>query len=134
MGQRVRHGSHPLVCLIASRVGQCLVMEVNVLFSSWIKFEEDVEEGGHRWSKPHVAALSLHSLLELRSLLLRAVLLFDLEATTLEQVADLAIEALIQAGQLPDAEVDKVSHKSITHLLKKKRQHREIFIHQHIRV
>ncbi len=28
----------------------------------WIKFEEDVEDGGERWSKPHVATLSLHSL------------------------------------------------------------------------
>jgi sodium bicarbonate transporter 10 len=26
----------------------------------WVKFEEDVEEGGNRWSKPHVATLSLH--------------------------------------------------------------------------
>ena len=32
----------------------------------WIKFEEDVEEGSHRWGKPHVACLSFHSLLELR--------------------------------------------------------------------
>ena len=36
----------------------------------WVKFEEDVEEGGNRWSKPHVATLSLHSLFELRSFLL----------------------------------------------------------------
>ena len=33
----------------------------------WVKFEEDVEEGGNRWSKPHVATLSLHSLFQLRS-------------------------------------------------------------------
>ena len=32
-----------------------------------IKFEEDVEEGGERWSKPHVATLALHSLFVLRS-------------------------------------------------------------------
>ena len=34
-----------------------------------MKFEEDVEEGGNRWSKPHVATLSLHSLFQLRALL-----------------------------------------------------------------
>jgi hypothetical protein len=39
------------------------------LLCRWVKFEEDVEEGGNRWSKPHVATLSLHSLFELRSLL-----------------------------------------------------------------
>uniref|UniRef100_A0A1I8FQB0 Ion_trans domain-containing protein n=1 Tax=Macrostomum lignano TaxID=282301 RepID=A0A1I8FQB0_9PLAT len=33
----------------------------------WIKFEEDVEEGGERWSKPHVATLSLFALFEVRN-------------------------------------------------------------------
>uniref|UniRef100_A0A8D0H926 Anion exchange protein n=1 Tax=Sphenodon punctatus TaxID=8508 RepID=A0A8D0H926_SPHPU len=36
-------------------------------FCRWIKFEEKVEEGGERWSKPHVTTLSLHSLFELRT-------------------------------------------------------------------
>ena len=53
----------------------------------WIKFEEDVEEGGEKWSKPHVATLSLHSLFELRSCMLRGNVIFDLEAKTLEQIA-----------------------------------------------
>ncbi len=42
----------------------------------WLKFEEDVEGGG-RWSKPHVATLSLHSLFELRSCLLNGATLLD---------------------------------------------------------
>ncbi|KAM9623862.1 electroneutral sodium bicarbonate exchanger 1-like [Morphnus guianensis] len=33
----------------------------------WLKFEEDAEDGGERWSKPYVGTLSLHSLSELRS-------------------------------------------------------------------
>ena len=74
-----------------------------------------------------MAALSLHSLLELRSLLLRAVLLFDLEATTLEQVADLAIEALIQAGELPEAELDKASTRY-------KHRHNTVFFLDNIRI
>ena len=31
-----------------------------------VRFEEDVEEGANRWSKPHVSSLSLHSLMKLR--------------------------------------------------------------------
>lgn len=35
----------------------------------WVKFEEDVEEGGERWSKPHVASLALSSLQQLRAII-----------------------------------------------------------------
>ncbi|XP_066906807.1 electroneutral sodium bicarbonate exchanger 1 isoform X4 [Halyomorpha halys] len=58
----------------------------------WIKFEEDVEEGGDRWSKPHVATLSLHSLFELRSLLLNGTVLLDMEANSFDEVADLVLD------------------------------------------
>ena len=47
----------------------------------WVKFEEDVEDGSNRWSKPHVATLSLHSLFELRNLLTKGTILLDMEAT-----------------------------------------------------
>jgi sodium bicarbonate transporter 10 len=66
----------------------------------WIKFEEDVEEGGNRWSKPHVATLSLHSLFELRSLLLNGTVMLDMEAISLEQVADLVLDNMINKGVL----------------------------------
>ena len=32
----------------------------------WIKFEEDVEEGSGRWGRPHISALTFHSLVELQ--------------------------------------------------------------------
>lgn len=67
----------------------------------WIKFEEDVEEGGNRWSKPHVATLSLHSLFELRSLLLNGTVMLDMEAASLEQIADLVLDNMINSGVLP---------------------------------
>ena len=51
-----------------------------------MKYEEDVEEGGERWSKPHVASLSLHSLFELRSTILNGALLLDVNVYTLAQV------------------------------------------------
>jgi len=52
----------------------------------WLKFEEDVEEVGNRWSKPHVATLSLYSLFELRSCLLHGTVLLDLNASNMEQI------------------------------------------------
>ncbi|KAL7044697.1 hypothetical protein ACKWTF_002028 [Chironomus riparius] len=67
----------------------------------WVKFEEDVEEGGNRWSKPHVATLSLHSLFELRNLILTGSVMLDMEATSLEQVADLVTENMTNSGILP---------------------------------
>ncbi|XP_077297815.1 na[+]-driven anion exchanger 1 isoform X2 [Arctopsyche grandis] len=66
----------------------------------WVKFEENVEEGGNRWSKPHVATLSLHSLFELRSLLLNGTVMLDMEASSMEQVADLVLDNMINANAL----------------------------------
>ena len=58
-------------------------------FFRWIKFEEDVEEGGNRWSKPHVATLSLHSLFELRSMLLNGTICLDMAASNLDDICEL---------------------------------------------
>ncbi|GFW91937.1 sodium bicarbonate cotransporter 3 [Trichonephila clavipes] len=66
----------------------------------WIKFEEDVEEGGNRWSKPHVATVSLHSLFELRSCILNGTILLDMDASTLEEIADLALENMESSQQI----------------------------------
>ncbi|KAF2355616.1 Band 3 cytoplasmic domain [Trinorchestia longiramus] len=68
----------------------------------WVKFEEDVEEGGERWSKPHVATLSLHALFELRSFLMKGVVLLDMDAQMLDQIAEIAIEALVNKKQLEE--------------------------------
>ncbi|XP_074866206.1 anion exchange protein 4 isoform X2 [Carettochelys insculpta] len=57
----------------------------------WLKFEEKVEEGGERWSKPHVTALSLHSLLELRTGLRTGTVLLDSPARNLKQIVETAI-------------------------------------------
>jgi len=66
-----------------------------------VKFEEDVEEGGNRWSKPHVATLSLHSLFELRSMLLNGTICLDMSAYTLEDICDLVLETMVNGNQLP---------------------------------
>lgn len=71
-------------------------------FSRWLKFEEDVEDGGERWSKPYVASLPLHSLLELRCCLQNAALLLDVSAATMEEVAGVSVAAAAAArGSAP---------------------------------
>uniref|UniRef100_H3CPW1 Anion exchange protein n=1 Tax=Tetraodon nigroviridis TaxID=99883 RepID=H3CPW1_TETNG len=66
----------------------------------WIKFEEKVEKGGERWSKPHVATLSLHSLMELKMCIEKGTIMLDLEASTLPQVVETIIDSHIESGQL----------------------------------
>lgn len=79
----------------------------------WVKFEEDVEEGGERWSKPHVATLSLHSLFELRSFLLNGTVILDMDASTLEQITDLLLDNMINQGQLTFESREKVREISV---------------------
>ncbi|KAG6444065.1 hypothetical protein O3G_MSEX003150 [Manduca sexta] len=88
----------------------------------WIKFEEDVEEGGNRWSKPHVATLSLHSLFELRSLILNGSVILDMDASSLEQVADGVLNNMVADGSLGYDSREKVKDALL-------RRHR----HQHER-
>ena len=66
----------------------------------WVRFEEDVEEGSNRWSKPHVSSLSLHSLMELRNLILKGTVFLDLEAVNLNQILDVLLENVIHNGIL----------------------------------
>ncbi|XP_070804490.1 electrogenic sodium bicarbonate cotransporter 1 [Pituophis catenifer annectens] len=74
----------------------------------WIKFEEKVEQGGERWSKPHVATLSLHSLFELRTCIEKGSILLDLEASTLPQVVEMVVDNQIDTGLLKQDMKDKV--------------------------
>jgi len=52
----------------------------------WVKFEEQLEVDGNRWSKPHIPTPSLHDLLQLRGLLAEATTLLDLEAGSFDQI------------------------------------------------
>ncbi|XP_025961261.1 anion exchange protein 4 [Dromaius novaehollandiae] len=79
-----------------------LFVQLNELLSSpaglewretarWIKFEEKVEDGGDRWSAPHVTALPLHSLFELRMCLQKGTVLLDLDAHSFKEIIDKAL-------------------------------------------
>ncbi|XP_016357091.1 electrogenic sodium bicarbonate cotransporter 1 isoform X7 [Sinocyclocheilus anshuiensis] len=76
----------------------------------WIKFEEKVEKGGERWSKPHVATLSLHSLFELRTCIEKGTIMLDLEANTLPEVVEMITDSQIENGLLKADLKDKVMY------------------------
>ncbi|XP_059398623.1 electrogenic sodium bicarbonate cotransporter 1-like isoform X2 [Carassius carassius] len=66
----------------------------------WIKFEEKVEKGGERWSKPHVATLSLHSLFQLKNCIEKGTIKLDMEANSLQQIVEIITDSQIESGQL----------------------------------
>ncbi|XP_038047146.1 sodium bicarbonate cotransporter 3-like isoform X2 [Patiria miniata] len=74
----------------------------------WIKYEEDVDVGADRWSKPHIATLPLHSLFELRSCLMSGTVCLDMEAEDLLQIADIVLDKLIASNQLEEEKRDQV--------------------------
>ncbi|XP_050307572.1 electroneutral sodium bicarbonate exchanger 1 isoform X3 [Anthonomus grandis grandis] len=116
-----KHESHPLFSEMEELFVDGDEMEWKET-ARWIKFEEDVEEGGNRWSKPHVATLSLHSLFELRSLILNGTVILDMDASSIEQIADLVIDNMVNNNKLDFTKREKVKEA----LLKRHR-------HQHQR-
>ncbi|XP_048347038.1 electroneutral sodium bicarbonate exchanger 1-like isoform X2 [Sphaerodactylus townsendi] len=84
----------------------------------WLKFEEDVEDGGERWSKPYVATLSLHSLFELRSCIINGIVLLDMCANSIEEIADMVLDQ-----HEPSSDLDEVTRKKVREALLKKHHH-----------
>ncbi|NWV42801.1 S4A4 protein, partial [Grantiella picta] len=69
----------------------------------WIKFEEKVEDGGEHWSAPHVPALPLHSLFQLKTCLQKGKMLLDLDATSFKEIIDKALSGQPEEGELQPA-------------------------------
>nr|QOU09179.1 csolute carrier family 4 member 10A [Lateolabrax maculatus] len=84
----------------------------------WLKFEEDVEDGGERWSKPYVATLSLHSLFELRSCIMNGTVMLDMRANSLEEIADMVLDQHEVSGS-----VGQDARKRIREALLKQHHH-----------
>ncbi|CAF3369159.1 unnamed protein product [Rotaria sp. Silwood1] len=93
----------------------------------WVKFEEDVESGG-RWSKPHVATLSLHSLLELRNCILNGSVILDMQTDQLPIIIDMILDNMVSNNSLPS---DKKLVTRNALLLKHIHQHDKEF-HRHL--
>ncbi|NXI02476.1 S4A4 protein, partial [Pachycephala philippinensis] len=84
----------------------------------WMRFEEKVEDGGERWSAPHVPALPLHSLFQLRSCLQKGTMLLDLDATSFKEIIDKAL-----SGQPEDTELQPALRERLATLLLLQPQH-----------
>ena len=52
----------------------------------WVKFEENIEAGGDRWSKPHVGTLSVHSFYELEKAIKQGRNIFDADANNVQDI------------------------------------------------
>uniref|UniRef100_A0A3P9PJ30 Anion exchange protein n=1 Tax=Poecilia reticulata TaxID=8081 RepID=A0A3P9PJ30_POERE len=92
----------------------------------WVKFEEKVEEGGERWSKPHVSTLTLHSLFELRTCLQTGSILLDLEGYSLPQIVEEIVDRQIADSLVPP----DLKEKIIFVLLRKHRHQTKKPIHR----
>lgn len=115
------HKPHQLFC----EMDELISMEWKEA-ARWLKFEEDVENGG-RWSKPHVATLSLHSLMELRSCLLNGAVLLDFAGEDLPTIVDQLVEAVVRGKHLDEQHREQVKNAL---LLKHVHQHEKEFQRQ----
>ncbi|NXQ84909.1 S4A4 protein, partial [Nyctibius grandis] len=84
----------------------------------WIKFEEKVEDGGERWSAPHVPALPLQSLFQLRTCLQKGTMLLDLDASSFKEIIDKAL-----SGQPEEAEPPPELRERLAALLLRQPRH-----------
>ncbi|XP_060568438.1 electrogenic sodium bicarbonate cotransporter 1-like [Ruditapes philippinarum] len=75
----------------------------------WIRYEEAVEEGGQRWSKPHVASLMMEALQDLQNILSTCPVILDSKARTMADVADDIINAWLLERPILEYMKDKLS-------------------------
>ncbi|XP_075712486.1 anion exchange protein 4 [Rhinoderma darwinii] len=74
----------------------------------WMKFEEKTEDGGERWSKPHVTTLTLHSLFELRTCFERGIISLDAENRTFREIVEHILKQSISSNRTAEEEKENI--------------------------
>ncbi|GAB1610813.1 electroneutral sodium bicarbonate exchanger 1 [Argonauta hians] len=118
------HQAHQIFCEmdVLHQEGEAIEWKES---ARWVKYEEDVEDGGERWSKPHVASLSMHALFGLKKSIVDGAVLLDIEAADISAVIDQVIAAWRQhSGMTSQSEREKAKDvllKQHKHLYSKRR-------------
>lgn len=73
-----------------------------------MKYEEDIEEGGQRWSKPYVSAIQLSACNELRRILENAEVHLDFECDNEEKASRVLVEAWTNSGAITESERPRI--------------------------
>jgi len=102
------HEVYPLFCEMAELAPDNRGRDQWRETARWVKYEEDVEQGGQRWSKPFVSTVSLQALYTVQELLTNQVVLLDLAADSLERTCGLIVDQWAMAGILLESERQKV--------------------------
>uniref|UniRef100_A0A8C5Q1C5 Anion exchange protein n=1 Tax=Leptobrachium leishanense TaxID=445787 RepID=A0A8C5Q1C5_9ANUR len=87
----------------------------------WILFEEKTEDGGERWSKPHVTTLTLHSLFELRTCIEKGTVLLDTEHRSFKDIVDHVTNLKIAKQS-----INQEDKKNISNVLNRKHIHQTL--------
>ena len=56
------------------------------LISRWVKFQEDVEDGGKRWSKPFVPSVPLAAIHDVKQCFNTGIVAFDVKGTNIVDI------------------------------------------------
>uniref|UniRef100_A0A8C3T3M5 Anion exchange protein n=1 Tax=Chelydra serpentina TaxID=8475 RepID=A0A8C3T3M5_CHESE len=92
-------------------------------FHRWIKFEEKVEDGGERWSKPHITTLSLHSLFELRTCIKKGTVLLHVAEASNALMLSFCVQEKVIATQIDAHVLRPEVRKKLTSVLLRTPQH-----------
>jgi len=88
--------------------------------SRWIKFQENVEDGGKRWSKPFVPSSSLAVYSELQQMIEKGAVIFNAEGSCVNSVLDdiLNSEELQQLGVEEKDKIRELFDQGVKHKMK----------------
>ena len=87
--------------------------------SRWIKFEENVDQGGSRWSKAHVGTISISVMKKVRAMLQTAHFFFDERHENLHDIIEADAKAIFPTSDIKnDILTELISERCYKHLTK----------------